>query len=348
MSIHLPSRRLWRGFRADWWTLLKQTWASAGEKNLTLLAAGAAFYTFSSIAPILAATVLVYGLIATPETVSQNIRGLFDVLPRDAASLISGQLDTVVNGSQGKKGLGLLIAVVIALYGGSKAASAMMTALNVAFGVKERRNFVIVTLVAIGIVAGGIVLLLAGIGSGTVLAILSNFITGAPAIVLTLLGLLSYVVLAAIAFTGAAALYRFGPSVPNARFRWGTPGTVLATLMWLGATLGFGIYVSNFGNYNATYGSLGAIIVSLTWLWLSAYAFVLGAELDSRIAATVYGARAADMPAAPAPARREPEAEASSPVKGTLLTAVGLGMLATGRTRDDAASAKVTRAPRAR
>jgi membrane protein len=106
--------------------------------------------------------------------------------------------------------------------------------------------------------------------------------------------------------------------------------------------------VSNFANYNATYGSLGAIIVSLTWLWLSAYAFVLGAELDSRIAATVYGVRTADAPTAPPPISDEADAKASSPVKGTLLTAVGLGMLATGRTREHPASAKVTRAPRAR
>lgn len=284
MQLHLPSWRLWRTFQKHWWTILTRTWTGSGDENLALIAAGTAFYAFSSIAPILAATVLIYGLVATPEVVSDNIRGLFSVLPKDAASLIGGQLDLVVNGSKGKKGLGLMIALAIALYGGSKSASSMMTALNVAFEVKERRNFVVVTLTALGIVAGGVVLLLAGIGSGTLLAILTNFITGAPAIVLTGIGIIGYLILALLAFTGAAALYRFGPSVPGARFRWGTPGTVLATIMWVGASLGFGIYAANFANYNATYGSLGAIVVSLTWLWLSAYAFVLGAELDKQIA----------------------------------------------------------------
>jgi membrane protein len=280
---NLSSTDLWRMLFGRPWSMMKGAWNRSGEHNSSLLAAGTAFYAFSSIAPVLAATVLTYGLIATPEVVSANIRALFNTLPSDVARLISQQLDTVVSGSGGKKGLGLLIALGIALYGGSKAASSMMVALDIAFGVTDKRNFVTATLTAIAMVAGGVVLMLAGVASSTVMALLADLMPWAPAFVLAGIGVGSYALMGLIAVTGVSAVFRFGPYRPNSRLRWATPGAVLATILWLGASAGFGFYVASFGNYGATYGSLSAIIVALTWLWLSVYAFLLGAELDAQL-----------------------------------------------------------------
>lgn len=101
-----------------------------------------------------------------------------------------------------------------------------------------------------------------------------------PSAVIVVITIVTYTIIAIIVVTGASLLFRFGPYRPRARLRWATPGTVAATMAWILASAGFGIYVSNFGNYGATYGSLSAIIVALSWLWLSVYAFLLGAALD--------------------------------------------------------------------
>lgn len=280
MNIDLSSTDLWRAFRSDWWGEMKRAYFAADAGNLGLIAAGAAFYIISSIAPILAVTVLTYGLFADPATVQEDIRSLFTMLPGDVATLVGQQLDTVTSGSQGKKGLGLIVALLIALYGGSKAATSMMTALNVAYEVKDKRNFLVWTLTSFAIVVGGIVLVFLGIATSAVVAFLGALIPWFPGVVLFAIRVATYLLLATIVITGASLLFRFGPYRPHARLRWATPGTVTATLVWLLATTGFSIYVANFGNYGATYGSLSAIIVALTWLWLSVYAFLLGAALD--------------------------------------------------------------------
>ena len=294
MKIDLSSADLWRSFRRDWWAQMKAAYFASDADNLGLIAAGAAFYIISSIAPILAVTVFTYGLFADPTTVQEDIRALFVSLPGDVATLVGQQLDAVASGSQGRKGLGLILAVLIALYGGSKAATAMMTALNVAYEVKEKRSFVVWTLTSFAIVIGGIMLIFLGIAGSAVVAFIGTLIPWFPAVVLAAIRVATYALLATIVITGASLLFRFGPYRHGARLRWATPGTVTATIVWLLATTGFSIYVANFGNYGATYGSLGAIIVALTWLWLSVYAFLLGAALDvqayrGRSAETVAG-----------------------------------------------------------
>jgi membrane protein len=266
-----------------WLAALKRAWKEMGDDNIGLIAAGTAFYAFASIIPILGAVVLSYGLFADQETVVANVEGLFASLPREAASVIQDQLLTVVQTSGGKKGLGLVVALALALYGGTKAASAIVTALNVAYEEKETRGFVRLNLLYLAIVLGAVLLVFGAILSTGVLAFLSNLMPNAPGFVLLLIRLASYALIAALAVTAGAALYRYGPNRANAKWSWLTPGSAIATVLWLGGTALFGLYVSNFANYGATYGSLSAIIVLLTWLWLTAYVYLFGAELNSEL-----------------------------------------------------------------
>ncbi len=278
-----PNTSPWSMSARDWWKVLKRTWAEAGNDNIGLIAAGTAFYGFAAIVPLLASVVLIYGLVADTATVVANIRALFNVLPEDAARVIGDQLATVVGTSEGKKGFGLVIALGIALYGGTKGASSIVTALNIAYEEKETRGFIALNLLAFAITGGAVMLALVAALSTAAFALLDSLIPGAPEILLLAIRLVSYGVLAALGVTAAACLYRFGPNRHKARWAWLTPGSLAATLVWLGATIGFGIYVSRFGNYGATYGSLSAVVVLLTWLWLSAYVFLLGAELNSEL-----------------------------------------------------------------
>ncbi len=268
---------------AGWKAVLLRAWKEAGEDNISLIAAGVAFYAFLSIVPLLGAVVLIYGLVADPATVSGNVSALTQVMPKEVARLIGEQLLQVVTTSGGAKGFGLLLALALALYGAMAGSGAIVTALNIAYEEHEDRGFIRLKLIALGVTVGGVVLLLAAMTTVAAVALLDDLLPWAPGFVRGGIRLSSYVVLAGLAAAGAASLYRYGPDRAHARWTWLTPGSVGATLIWLAMTTGFGLYVANFGNYDATYGSLGAIVVMLTWLSLSAYVFLLGAELNAEL-----------------------------------------------------------------
>ena len=270
----------WRMPRATWVPVLKRSWAEGSDDNIGLVAAGVAFYAFLAIVPLLAATVLLYGLLADPATVVANVRTLAQAMPADAANLVGEQLMTVVGTSEGKKGLGLVIALGVALFGARNGAGAVVTALNIAYEEKEKRGFVRLTLVNLAITAAAVVAAITAGLAVTALAALEEWLPRAPGV--AVLGkVVSYLLLLLVAAAGAATLYRYGPSRARARWTWITPGSLLAAVGWVALTLGFGVYVANFGNYNATYGSLGAVVVLLTWLYLSSYILLFGAELNS-------------------------------------------------------------------
>ncbi len=313
--------------RSGWFAVAKRTWAETGDDNISLIAAGTAFYVFAAIVPLLAAIVLSYGLFADPATVDANIRALFGALPRDAASLIGDQLETVTKSSGKAKGWGLVVALGIAVYGASKGASSVITALNIAYEKKETRGLVALTALALALVIGAVLLAGAAIASTALLAFVESLMPGAPGFVLTLVRLGGYLATACLAAGAAAVLYRYGPDRKDAKWAWLTPGSVLATALWLAGTVAFGIYVKNFGNYGATYGSLSAVIVLLTWIWLSAYVFLLGAELNSELEKT---AAPAGVPK-PQPAPVAPPQPAPSPIAAA--SAAAAAGFALGRLR---------------
>ena len=271
----------WRMPLSAWKTVLLRTWTESGNDNVGLIAAGVAFYGFLAIVPVLASLVLVYGLIASPQTVVDNVRSLADNMPRDAAQLIGDQLMTVVKTSDGKKGFGLALALAVALFGARNGAGSVITALNVAYEEREKRNFLIVNLLAIGITAAAVLIAIVAILAITALAKLQALLPDAPGAVLVLGKILSYLLMTAAGAAGAAALYRFGPSRQQPRWEWLSAGSLFAAIGWLLLTLGFGVYVANFGDYNATYGALGAVVVLLMWLWVSSYAVLIGAEINA-------------------------------------------------------------------
>ena len=266
-----------------WKDIFVRTWNEAGDDNVGLVAAGVAFYGFLALVPLLGAIVLSYGLVADPKTVIHNMQGLTSVMPADAAKLVGEQLMNVVKTSGSKKGLGLLLALALAVFGARSAAGSIVTALNIAYEEKEKRSFIVVNLLALGITAAGVLVAVLAVVAIAALGHLEALLPTAPLLVVLLGKLLSYVALALAGAAGAATLYRYAPSRTNPRWIWLSPGSILAAMFWLALTLGFGIYVANFGNYNATYGSLGAVVVLLTWLYLSSYILLFGAELNSEL-----------------------------------------------------------------
>jgi membrane protein len=284
-DAHSPWQMGWPA----WKQVLLRTWREAGDDNVGLIAAGVAFYSFLALVPLLGAVVLSYGLIADPGDVINHVRGLMSVMPAQAAKLIGEQLLNVVQSSDGKKGFGLLLALGVALFGARNAAGAIVTALNIAYEEKEKRSFIIVNLLSIAITAAGVLLTVVAMVSIAALGHLRQMLPTLPTLptlpepVLILGNVASYVVLLLGGAAVAATLYRYGPSRDRPRWVWLTPGSIMAALLGLLLTIGFGIYVANFGSYNATYGSLGAVVVMLTWMYLSSYVLLFCAELNSEL-----------------------------------------------------------------
>lgn len=258
---------------------LKRAWAAAGRDNIPILAAGVAYYAFLAIVPLLGAIMLSYGLFTDPAMVASHIAGLAEELPQAAAELIGGQLESMVETSGTAKGFGLLLALAIALFVARNGAGALVTAISLAFNDREQRGLLQANALALAITLGAIVAM------GVVIAVLA--ITASLTAMLPDLSgagkfagkLMAYALLSVMGALGAAWLYRQVPTSSSPHFRQVLPGAIFASLGLVVLTLGFGFYVSNFGSYNATYGSLGAVVVLLTWLWLSAYAILFGAEI---------------------------------------------------------------------
>jgi membrane protein len=273
----------WQMPSAAWKDIASRTWQRTWDDNVGLVAAGVAFYGFFALLSLLGMLVLIYGLIAEPKTVVENFRTLTAILPTDVAALIADQLMSSVQSSQGQKGLALLIAFVVALYGGTNGAGAVITALNIAYEEKEKRSLVRFYLVAIVMTLSAVVLALFAIGGTAAIAFLGKLLPQASDPAVFIGKALSYVVVLLVAAAVAATLYRYGPSREEAKWEWITPGSLFTAVTWLLLTILFGVWVTRVTDYSATYGSLGATVGLLTWMYLSAYVFVFGAELNSEI-----------------------------------------------------------------
>jgi membrane protein len=269
--------------KEGWRQVLKRTWKEAGDDNIGIVAAGVAFYGFLALVPLLGAVVLSYGLVAEPTTVLRNVQKLTTVMPEEAAKLIGDQLMNVVKTSAGKKGFGVLVALAVALFGARNGAGAIIKALNIAYEEKETRGFIRLNIIALAITAATVLVAVIAIIAIAAMGHLETLVPQAPQPLLLAGKIASYLLLLIIGSAGVATLYRYAPNRQEAKWVWLTPGSLGASVLWIILTAAFGIYVANFGNYNATYGSLGAVVVLLTWLYLSSYVLLMGAELNSEL-----------------------------------------------------------------
>lgn len=264
-----------------WWEILKRVWAALGSNHVGLLSAGVAYYAFLSIAPLLAAVALTYGLFGDPQLVARHMQAIISVVPADAASLINDQLLGVVSTAKPAVGFGLALALTLAVYGATRAASAIMEALNIVYGSREGRSFLSSTRVSMGITFSAVLVMVAGVFTATIIGLVQKWLLSWGPGALFAIKAVTWVSAGLLASLIFGLIYRFGPHRRQAQWQWLTVGSVTATLFWLGATLGVSFYVATFGNYNETYGSLGAVVVLQLWLFVSAYVVLLGAQINA-------------------------------------------------------------------
>lgn len=266
-----------------WKDIAARTYKRTWDDNVALVSAGVAFYSFFALLSLLGLIVLSYGTISDPHDVIAEVQSLTGVLPRDVAFVIGDQLMNAVKASEGTKGAGIVLAFLVAVYGGTNGAVSILTALNIAYEEKEKRSLIRFYLLAIVMTFGALLTSLVAIAAVAAVGALQKFLPQASLATVLAGKIVGYFLVTLFAAAIAAALYRFGPSREHARWKWITPGSLFAAVALLLLTMAFGFYVGRFTNYSRSYGSLGTVVALLTWMYLSAYAFIFGAELNSEI-----------------------------------------------------------------
>ena len=271
-----PTDIPWRG----WKQILKRAWAENKADNMPIIAGGVAFFGFLSIFPALIALLSLYGLVATPETVARQVENLSAQLPDSAAQIIEEQLNAIVANSGSALTFGLIVSILAALWSASGGVGNLITAVNLAYDEVEARNFVKLKLMSLGLVLGSIVFVLITFG---LIAIVPAVLGALPlGVVGTILAQVVRWVLLLAVFAGAlAVLYRVAPDRDAPRFSWVSLGAVVVTVVWAIVSVGFSLYVDNFGSYDKTYGAIAGVIVLMLWLYLTCYLVLLGAEINS-------------------------------------------------------------------
>lgn len=264
-----------------WWAILKRVWNGNATHNLGLLSAGVAFYAFLSFVPLLGALVMSYGLVADLSTVTQHMQIIIDLVPADAARLISEQLIKLIQTAANTKGMALIVALVVSIYGATRASGAIITALNVIYEEQDRRGIIRSTLVSAVLIVAAVMVGILGMFAATVLGYAGDLLGDIGPAGETAVRVLTWAVAGVLCCWAIGAMYRFAPDRADARWQWLSVGAVFGTLLWLGATVLFGIYAANFGDYDTTYGSLGAVVVLLMWLYVSAYAVLIGGLINA-------------------------------------------------------------------
>ncbi|UOY03010.1 YihY/virulence factor BrkB family protein [Blastococcus sp. PRF04-17] len=271
-----PTQIPWQG----WKQVLKRAWAENKADNMPIIAGGVAFFGFLSIFPALIALISIYGLVASPETVERQIDDLAAQLPEDAAGVIGTQLDAIVDNSGSALSISLVISILAALWSASGGVGNMVTAINLAYDEVEARSFVKLKLTSLALTLGAIVFVLI---TFSLVAVVPQVIEALPlGVVGTILAQVARWVLLLAVFAGSlAVLYRVAPDRDNPRFAWVSLGAVIVTVIWAIVSVGFAIYVDNFGSYDKTYGAIAGVIVLMLWLYLTCYLVLLGAEINS-------------------------------------------------------------------
>ncbi|CAH2602826.1 Ribonuclease BN [Rhodovastum atsumiense] len=267
---------------AGWWQIAQRVARQFSDHRLMTEAAGITFYALLALFPALAAFVSLYGLFADPATIATQVDALAGLLPGGGVEIITGQVRALASSSNQALGVGLLLGLATSLWSANQGMKAIFDALNVVYDERERRGYVRRTLVSLVFTMGSLAFAAVCMAAIVAVPVALAMIDPGPAITWAL-RLLRWPLLLGVMSVFLAFVYRFGPSREQARWRWVSWGSVLAVLVWMAGSAGFSWYVANFGGYNKTYGSLGAAVGFMTWIWISAIVVLLGAEVNAEL-----------------------------------------------------------------
>ena len=286
----VPAESLDRGRTAEsprqlpargWKDVLVRVKDESKRDHVMLLSAGVAFFGLLALVPALVALLSVYGLVADPDRIDDQLLDALSAAPAEVRDLISQQVRDIGDASSGA-----LIAVVggilLALWSASSGMKNLIEAINQAYDEEEGRGFVKVRGLSLAFTIGALLFLIVAF---TAIALLPSLLasSGLGSAGRVLVSVARFVLLFFGLLAGLAVLYRYAPDREAAKWSWVSPGAIFASVLWIIGSLLFSIYAANFGTYNETYGALGAVVVVMLWLLLTALAIILGAELNSEL-----------------------------------------------------------------
>ena len=271
-----PTGIPWRG----WKQIVKRAWAENNADNMPIIAGGVAFFGFLAIFPALIALISIYGLVASPEQAAEQVESFTSGLPEAAQELIGEQVTAVTENAGGALTFSLIVSILAALWSASGGVNNVVKAVNIAYDEAETRNFVKLRALSLALTLGAVVFVVLTIGLVAVLPLVLDALPlGAVGTVLAEVG--RWTALLALVAGSLAVLYRVAPDRDAPRFRWVSLGSIVVTVVWALVSLGFSLYVNNFGSYDKTYGAIAGVIVLMLWLYLTCYLVLLGAEINA-------------------------------------------------------------------
>jgi membrane protein len=265
-----------------WKDILLRVYHGISEDRILLVAAGVTFYLLLSIFPGIAALFSIYGLFANPAGIAGHLDALANVAPSGALDVLREEMTRLASNGGTTLGLGFLVSLAVSLWTTNSGVSAIFDALNIVYEEKEKRGLVRFYLTTLTFTLASIVFIILAITVVVLLPVVLNFIP-LPGGTDLLVKIARWPILFVLTALALAALYRYGPSRAEARWRWISWGSGFATVVWIAASVLFSWYVASFGSYNKTYGSLGAIIGFMTWIWISIIVVLVGAKLDAEM-----------------------------------------------------------------
>ena len=270
--------------------ILRQTWKDIGKKDLSLVAAGVTYYLLVALFPALAALISVYGLVENPAGMTKDVQSLSGLLPPSIVRLANAALRELISASSGSLGFGAIIGIGVALFSGMRGMTSMMAALNIAYGQTETRGYVrfyatalllTVLIITSGLIASMLVAGLPALLSGT-------GVRSAPRLISLAI---EWALLIVFVVSVVSVIYRYGPAGRKPQWKLASFGIITATGLWLIGSILFSVYVHNFGRYSEVYGSLGLPLIILTWVWLSVFVVLFGAEINGQVERQARGDR---------------------------------------------------------
>ena len=265
-----------------WKDTLLRVKKEINEDKVSMLAASMSYYALLACVPALTSMVLLYAWFSNPAEISNHISQISRFLPQEAETILRGQLTTLASQAPSTLGLSAIGTLLFSLWSASKGSTSVIEAMNIIYGEKENRGFVKRTAMAIGFTLLGTILSLVAIVVVVAMPAITSIFNFGPMFE-TLGSIAGWVALLFIFSFYLSCLYRFGPCRQSAKWNWVSRGSIIASVLWALTSLLFSWYASRFGNFNKTYGSLGAVVVLMTWFWLSSYIILIGGEINSEL-----------------------------------------------------------------
>tara|TARA_R110001583_G_scaffold34137_4_gene114884 strand:- start:126 stop:1061 length:936 start_codon:yes stop_codon:yes gene_type:complete len=262
----------------NWWKITKRVAQKVQRDNMSLIAAGVAFYFLLAVFPLLAAFISMYGFFVEQETLAQHINMLMGVIPEQSRALLEEQIESLVSTDARALSISFIVSFMLTIWSGGKGSVALITACNITYQENQRRSFIKMIIARILLTFATVLFMLLMLLLVVITPLLIGYINESNQ---NMLGLITWPLLLLLFNLSLACLYKYAPHRSSAKWRWVLPGAFLATLFWLAGSFLFNLYITHYAGYDKTYGSMGGVIILLMWFYVTAYAVLLGAVINA-------------------------------------------------------------------